>query len=82
MENPRTINRFLGTLLFTLTAAAVGASVYFRSVSILFCWLAAVAALILICFVFALFNIAVFDPLFRLLARLDAKLAGKRAHDR
>ena len=82
MENPRTINRFFVALLTAFTAAAVAASIYFRSASILFGWLAAVASFFLICFVFALFNIAVFVPLFRLLARLDARFAGRRPHDR
>ncbi len=82
MENPRTINRFLIALLVVFTAAAVAASFYYHSVYFLFGWLAAIATFFLICFAFALFNIAVFSPLFRLLARLDAKFASRGPHDR
>jgi ABC-type thiamin/hydroxymethylpyrimidine transport system permease subunit len=82
MENPRTINRFLIALLIAFTAAAVAASIYFHNAFILFGWLATVAAFFLFCLVFALLNIAVFAPLFSLLARLDAKFAGRRPHDR
>jgi hypothetical protein len=81
MENPRTINRFFIALLVVFTAAAVAASVYFQSASILLGWLATVAAFFLVCFVFALFNIAVFAPLFRLLARLDARFTARRSRD-
>jgi hypothetical protein len=80
MENPRNINRFFIALLVAFTAAAVAASIYFQSAAILFGWLATIAAFFLICFVFALFNIAVFAPLCRLLARLDARFTG-RSHD-
>ena len=80
MENPRTINRLFIALLVAFTAAAVAASIYFQSATILFGWLAAIAAFLLLCFVFALFNIAVFAPLFRLLARLDARFTGQRSH--
>jgi hypothetical protein len=82
MENPRTLNQFFVALLIGFTTAAVAASIYFRSASILFGWLAAVAAFFLISFVFAFFNIAIFAPLFRLLARFDARLTGRRPHDR
>ena len=81
MENPRTINRFFIALLVVFTTAAVGASIYFQSAGILFGWLAAIAAFFLICFVFALFNVAIFPPLFRLMARLDAGFTRRRLHD-
>ena len=81
MENPHTINRFFIALLVAFTAAAVAASIYFRSALILLGWLATVAAFFLVCFVFALFSVAVFAPLFRLLARLDARFTGRRSRD-
>ena len=82
MENPRTINRFLLAALAVFTAAFVAASVYFHSIYILLGWLAAIVAFFVICGLFALFNIAVFAPLFRLLARLDAKMGSSKTHDR
>ncbi len=78
MENPRTINRFVVAFLIAVTTAAVAMSIYHHNVYFLLVWLAAVAAFFVICFAFAFFNIAVFAPLFRLIARIDTRLTGRR----
>ena len=73
MENPRVINRFLFALLVGFTFAALGCSLYYRKIFIFFGWLAIVALFSVVCGLLAVFNIAIFSPIFRLLARLDAK---------
>jgi hypothetical protein len=74
MENPCSINRFLLALLVVATLVAVAASIYFQNLYILAGWFSAVGAGFVLWGFFALLNIALFAPLFRLLAKLDAKI--------
>ena len=73
MENPRVINRFLFALLVGFTFVALGCSLYYREIFIFFGWLAIIVLFLAVCGFLAVFNIAIFAPIFRLLARLDAK---------
>ncbi len=73
MENPRVINRFLFALLVGFTFVAIGYSLYYREIFIFLAWLAFIALFSVVCGLLAVFNIAIFAPIFRLLARLDAK---------
>jgi len=73
VENPRVIHRFLFALLVGFTFVALGWSLYYREIFILFGWLAIIVLFSAVCGLLAVFNIAIFAPIFRLLARLDAK---------
>ncbi len=73
MENPRVINHFLFALLVGFTFVALGCSLYYREIFIFFGWLAIIVLFLAVCGLLAFLNIAIFSPIFRLLARLDAK---------
>jgi len=73
VENPRAIHRFLFALLVGFTFVALGCSLYYREIFILFAWLATIVLFLAVCGLLAFLNIAIFAPIFRLLARLDAK---------
>jgi hypothetical protein len=78
MENPKSVHRFLLALVGVCTVAALGLSIYCRDFYIFLGWLATLALLFVVCGVLALFNVAMFAPIFWLIGRLADRRARKR----
>ena len=79
MENPKSIHRFLLALIGVSTVAAIGFSIYYREFYILLGWLALLALFVVVCGVLALFNVAVFAPIFWLVGRLTGRKAESKS---
>ena len=78
MENPRSINRFFIALLIAFTLVAIGSSLYLREIRIFLLWVAVIALFVVVCGLLSLCNIVIFAPIFRLVAKLDARLKGRK----
>ena len=64
-----------------MRTAALAVSIYSYNVWVLIGWFAVLAAFFLVSFVLSLLNIIIFARLFKLLARLDARLIGRRSRE-
>ena len=78
MENPKSVHRFLLTLLGIASAGVLGFSIYLRDFQIFLGWLVSVALLFVVCGGLAFFNVVVFAPVLMLLGRLTERRAGSR----
>jgi hypothetical protein len=77
MENPKSVHRFLMALVGVFTVIALGLSIYCRDFYILLGWLAILALTLIVFGVLALFNVAIFAPIFWLVGRLSNRRARK-----
>jgi hypothetical protein len=77
MENPKSVHRFLLALVGVGTVIALGLSIYCWDFYILLGWLAILGLTLILFGVLALFNVALFAPIFWLVGRLSNRRARK-----
>ena len=77
MENPKSVHRFLMALVGVFTVVALGLSIYCLDFYILLGWLAILGLTLIVFGVLALFNVAIFAPIFWLIGRLSNRRARK-----
>jgi hypothetical protein len=77
MENPKSVHRFLMALVGVGTVIALGLSIYCWDFYILLGWLAILGLTLIVFGVLALFNVAIFAPIFWLIGRLSNRRARK-----
>jgi len=78
MESPRVINRTAIAVFAATTLLALVGSIQSADFSILFGWLAVLVLFLAVCVVGALLNMAIFIPVFHLMAKVDYKLKRTR----
>ena len=78
MESPRVINRTAIAVFAATTLLALVGSIQSADFSIFFGWLAVLVLFLAVCVVGALLNMAIFIPVFHLMAKLDHKLKRTR----
>ncbi len=74
MENPRTMNRFFTGALAAFILAVFVWSILQVDLPLLLAYGVALGIVVLMCGICAFVNVIIFVPLFRLLAKLDAKI--------
>ena len=79
MENPKSVHRFLLALAGVCTAAALGLSIYSANFYLFLAWLGTLTVFFVVCGVLALFNVAMFAPIFWLIARFSEWRARSRS---
>ncbi|MGH7268496.1 MAG: hypothetical protein ACREMB_27065 [Candidatus Rokuibacteriota bacterium] len=80
MENPRIVHRGLLAVFGVLSVGMLGLAAYHRRADVALAWLGAVGALSVGFAVVTLVHLAIFAPLFWLIARLGNRRRAGRGH--